>query len=247
MGFLRGFAAPFRGAAFVARHGMWGYLVGPAFINFLLALACLWGAGRYVRHAEELRGVFAATPLLGWILVAVFSLLLGTLIFLVVQPVVGAPFNDYLSEKVEQKIRGKVTGLGFWKGAGVAIVHGAMKLVLYGVALVLALALTAALALGGPAVGYVLSVAFLAYDGFDFPLSRRGATFAGKWRFLASHPGLALGYGVGASLLYLFPLSLFFAPAFCAAGATVAFLEGEKTEERETKPDEKSPLRDHKG
>src|SRR5206468_6652600 len=63
------------------------------------------------------------------------------------------------------------------------------------------------------------------YDGFDYPLSRRGASFGKKWAYLALHPAQTIGFGMGATLLYLVPFALFIAPSFVAAGATLVFVE----------------------
>jgi uncharacterized protein involved in cysteine biosynthesis len=77
----------------------------------------------------------------------------------------------------------------------------------------------------GSLVGVGLGAIFLAYDGFDYPLSRRGATFGKKWAYLARHPAQTLGFGLGSTILYLIPLAVFVAPPFVAAGATLVFLE----------------------
>ena len=90
------------------------------------------------------------------------------------------------------------------------------------------LALTTTPLLGvGSLVGVGLGAIFLAYDGFDYPLARRNATFGGKWAYLAKNPGLALGYGLGTYVLYLVPLAFLVAPPFAATGATLAYLETE--------------------
>jgi uncharacterized protein involved in cysteine biosynthesis len=88
------------------------------------------------------------------------------------------------------------------------------------------LALTALTGIGS-LVGVGLGALFLAYDGFDYPLGRRGATFGGKWAYLATHPGLTLGYGLGSTVLYLIPLAFLVAPPFAAVGATLAYLDAE--------------------
>src|SRR5947207_11970084 len=79
----------------------------------------------------------------------------------------------------------------------------------------------------GAIVGLALAGLFIAYDGFDYPLSRRGASFGEKWRYLVTHPAQTIGFGAGATLLYLVPLALFVAPPFVAAGATMVFVESE--------------------
>ena len=79
---------------------------------------------------------------------------------------------------------------------------------------------------------------FIAYDGFDYPLSRRGASFGKKWAYLASHPAQTIGFGVGATLLYLVPLAFFVAPPFVAAGATMVFWS--PTGERQGRKDKRA-------
>jgi CysZ protein len=147
-------------------------------------------------------------------------------LFVALQPVLGAIFNDRLSEKVEVLERGSVPKVPFFASTGKAVLHGLLKLLLYVVALVAGLALTAVVGIGVP-VGIGLGALFLAYDGFDYPLARRGVGFGGKWAYLARHPGLTIGYGIGTTLLYLVPFAFVLAPPCAAAGATLAFLDDE--------------------
>ena len=85
-------------------------------------------------------------------------------------------------------------------------------------------------------VGVGLGALFMAYDGFDYPLARRGLGFGAKWAYLARHPGLTLGYGLGATLLYLVPFAFVVAPPFAAAGATLAFLDDEARKQKAAPP-----------
>ncbi len=221
MGLLRGFLAPFRGAAFVARHRLWGYVLLPILVNAALSGTTLYFAARYVRR--ELATLFVSSPTVAWILLVVLTMLLGTVLFIVAQPIVGAPFCDLLSEKVEEKVRGTRPSVGFFSAAFRSVLHGLLKAVFYAAALLLGIALSAVTGVGG-AVGLAFGAVFLAYDGFDYPLARRNASFADKWRYLAAHPGLTAGYGLGTTLLYLIPFAILIAPPFAAAGATLAFL-----------------------
>jgi uncharacterized protein involved in cysteine biosynthesis len=140
------------------------------------------------------------------------------------QPLVGAPFVDLLSEKVERLVRGTTPSTSLWRSVGQALLHGLMKVVLYAGALLVALGLGALTGIGG-LLGTALYALFLAFDGFDYPLARRGVSFAGKWRYLLVQPGQTLGYCLGATVLYLVPLALLVAPAFAAVGATLAYLD----------------------
>jgi len=51
---------------------------------------------------------------------------------------------------------------------------------------------------------------------------------ASREAYLARHPGLTLGYGIGATVLYLIPFAVFVASPFAAAGATLAYIDTEK-------------------
>jgi uncharacterized protein involved in cysteine biosynthesis len=209
---------------FVARHGLWRYLVLPVVVNLALAVGTLWMAARYWQ--QELSTNLATSPVIGWIFLVVITALAGIVLFVLLQPLLGAVFNDRLAEKVELKVRGSAPHAPFLASTGWALVHGLLKLVFYGLALLIGLALTAVTGLGS-LVGVGLGAIFLAYDGFDYPLARRGKGFGAKWAYLLRHPGLALGYGFGSMLLYLVPLAFLVAPPFAAAGATLVFLETE--------------------
>jgi uncharacterized protein involved in cysteine biosynthesis len=206
----------------VARHGLWHYLLLPVLLNAaLITGAVLLGVhvGRRWLGTGPMATSLPATIGL-WVIAAV----LGLVFFVVAQPLVSAPFVDALTEKVEAVVRGSHPRVGFWRSAWKALLHGALKLLCYLTALVLVWALTMLTGIGG-GIGALLSALLLAYDGFDYPLARRGAGFGGKWRYLLLHPGQTLGYCVGASLLYLIPPAIVVAPAFAGVGATLAFLD----------------------
>jgi len=218
LGPIRGFLAPFRGAAYVARHRLWAYLVAPLLMNTGLAVGSTATALWLVRDRVGAQ----ASPLLTlglW----VAALVLGLLLFVAAQPLVCAPFIDLLTERVERIERGGHPQRGFFLGVLEALWHGLLKALCYVVAL------TAIWFLAPTGVGAILGLGMyavsLAFDGFDYPLARRGEGFGGKWRYLALHPGQTLGYCLGAGLLYLVPLAILVAPAFAAVGATLAYLD----------------------
>jgi len=222
LGFFRGLWAPFRGAAFVARHRLWHYLLVPLLLNAALIVGTVIlgvHVGRRWLGTGNLATSLPATIGL-WVVASV----LGLVFFVIAQPLVGAPFIDALTEKTELLVRGQHPRVGLWTSAWKALLHGGLKLLCYLTALVLVWALTMLTGVGG-GIGAVLSALLLAYDGFDYPLARRGAGFGAKWRYLLLHPGQTLGYCVGASLLYFVPPAIVIAPAFAAVGATLAYLD----------------------
>jgi CysZ protein len=218
--------APFRGGVYVARHGLWAYLIVPVLLDLALGIAVLYGAQHYLRQESFVAEPLAHNPVFGWLILIGLTLLSGAVIFLVFQPLLLAVFADRLCGRVEKNERGVAVEAPFLASTGQAIVHGLLKLVLYGIALVIGLALTALTGVGS-LIGVGLAALFLAYDGFDYPLARRGAGFGAKWSYLVRHPALTLGFGMGATLLYLIPFAFLVAPPFAAAGATLAFLDAE--------------------
>jgi len=224
VGLFRGFLAPFRGAIYIARERMWRHLIVPIIVNLALGVGTLLAAARFWR--QDLAEFTAGSPVVGWIFLVVMTFLGGVLLFILLQPLVNAIFCDRLAEAVEKRVRGNAPRVPVLASVGKALGHGLLKLIFYAIALGLGLGLTAVTGVGS-LVGIGLGAIFLAYDGFDYPLSRRGATFAGKWAYLGKNPGLALGYGLGTYALYLVPLAFLVAPPFAAVGATLAYLEAD--------------------
>lgn len=229
MGLIRGFAAPFRAAAFVSRERMWHLVLFPVVLNAALATASAWAAEHYWH--EEIRSWGEKWPALRWLFLVVMTGLLGLALFIVLQPLVGAILNDRLCEKVERRLLGEAPRPKFFASSGRALAHGLLKLILYALALVIGLVLGAITGVGG-AIGVILAGLFLAYDGFDYPLARRSATFGAKWRYLVLHPGQTIGYGVGATVLYLFPLAFVVAPSLAAVGATLAYVDDQNRKQQ---------------
>lgn len=246
MGFFRGLVAPFRGVVFVGRERLWHLVVLPVCLNLALAAGAVWAAAAYWR--QELADRAVGSPALATLLLVVATGLGAIILFIVVQPLLGAVFNDFLAERVEQKVLGHSVKAPIFRSALRAVGHAVLKLVLYIFAFVVGLGLSAVTAGLGGAVGIGLGALFLAYDGFDYPLSRRSAGFGAKWRYLLLHPAQTIGYGLGATLFYLIPLALVVAPPMTAVGATLAFLETERRREKHKKGkgrvDETSALRD---
>lgn len=251
MGFFRGFVAPFRGAVFIARAHLWHLVVVPVLLNVALAAGSAWAAARYWRQELIDRSLGIGSPALATVLFVVATTLGAIVLFVVLQPLLGAVFNDLLTERVERRITGDAPRTPFLPSAGRALGHAILKLVLYASAFMVGLGLSVVTAGLGSAVGVGLAALFLAYDGFDYPLSRRSLGFWAKWRYLALHPAQTIGYGFGATVFYLIPLALVVAPPLTSVGATLVYLETESRRQRNKKGkgrvDEASPLRDGQG
>ena len=98
----------------------------------------------------------------------------------------------------------------------------------YGLALAISAVLFATTGGIGVFIGLALGGLSMAYDGFDYPLARRNASFGAKWAYLARQPRPTIGYGIGTWVFYLIPFVVFVAPPVVAAGATLAFIDTER-------------------
>lgn len=254
-GFFRGLTYPLQGARLVFRThvGLARYWVFPVLITF----GALFGVTvTAIRHRADL--VHASWPsfdsaaqpvswwlgalhwLLGWLL-AVAAIGLGALLVLSVSGVLAAPFNDALSAAVE-RIRGENVPPDPSPGALVAgvarsVATEAIKLFAY--ALIVAplwiVALVAPL-VGGPvlaAVGFAITVAYLAIDYTDWPASRRDTPLRQRAQWLRYHAAPLAGFGVAAWFLLWVPgINLVLMPA-AVAGGTLLYLDLETAKEAE--------------
>jgi len=218
----------------VLRNPLKRYLIVPLLLSVALAIVTMAAARNY--WSQELSSMVSSTPVLGGFFLGIMTVVGGVVLFLIAQPLLLAVFSDQLSERVEKDVLGKAYGVPFFTSIGRALLHGLLKLVLYGIALVAGLGLTAVTGGLGSLIGIALGALSLAYDGFDYPLARRGASFGAKWAFLARHPGLTVGYGIGATVLYLIPLAVFVASPFAAVGATLAYIDLEKANPEKAAP-----------
>jgi uncharacterized protein involved in cysteine biosynthesis len=224
MQIARGLVAPFRGAFFVSRHNLWGFVVIPLLLNLAVAIAAGWWGGD--RLGTWVMSRFEP----GWLSSAVTGLLtvvVAVLALVLFQPVFSAPFIDLLCERSEKIYRGNAPSAGLLRSVAQAISHGILKMAFYGFALAITL-IAGSLTGAGGFLGAVLYAVFVAYDAFDYPLARRAVSFGGKWRYLLSRPGQTVGYCCGAGLFYFVPLAGLLAPSFAAVGATLLFLDEDR-------------------
>lgn len=225
MSLLAGLFAPWRGVAFVVRHpATWPRTLLLGLVNLGLGVAGFF-VGRAL--AGALAGPLGLASWPGFLRTAgpiVFEVIVAAAVFVVLQPIVTSPFVDLLTEKVELVAFGRCPTTPLLRSVSRAIVHGALKSVFYGVAVVSSLLL---LGTAGPAavVGWALFALSAAYDAFDYPMARRDAGFVAKWRFLFAHPGLLVGFGAMVVAVAAVPLGLLVVWPFAGVGATLAYVE----------------------
>jgi CysZ protein len=207
----------------------------PVFLAALVVVALL---GLLVAYLDELAG--ALTPFADrWdestrTLVRVgagLALLLGSLgvlvvSFTVIAQIIGQPFYERISDRIEDQLGSPPAGAGapWWQTFPRASLESALLLGL-------TLATTAPLFVLGlfpvlgqtvvPALQAVVAGFFLAVELLAIPLERRGLHLAGRLRFVWRHRVQTLGFGITAFLLFLVPLMNVLAMPGAVVGATL--------------------------
>lgn len=229
-----------RGAGFLADHPrLWSLVAAPLAITALLVGAGAWLA---LSRFDDLVRALMPMPS-GWLgtvlwtvlyVLAVSSVALaGYFLFFAAAALIAAPFNELLSEAVEEIVTGRASPplslRRFARDLGLTLAHESRKIFHY---LLLTLLLTAA-GFFIPGIGWLIQLIggglvtarFCAYDALDVALARRGWSFARKNEFIRKHRGLAFGLGGAVGLLLLVPIANLLALPIGAVGGTLLFLD----------------------
>jgi CysZ protein len=227
------------------RHpGMARYWLPPIVLTGLALIASIWLAAHY--HDRALALIWPEPSNVDWQhallrslywVVRVLALLLGIgvamLVSVVLANLFAAPFNDALSEAVEEVETGnKAAAFSLQKtlrDVGRSVGLELVKLCIY-VAVMGPLLVASWLLPGvGQALYMVFASAFtwlyFAIDYVDWPASRRGLSLRARLGLVRTRPFLMLGFGFAVAVCLFVPLlNLCFMP-FAVAGGTRLFLD----------------------
>ncbi len=122
-----------------------------------------------------------------WLLIFGFVILLVVCYFLftILGGIITAPFNENISQIVEEKITNEkvITGIGFWKDTYLSIKGEVQKLLFYFSILFVIFLLNFIPLIGNvvsAALGIIFSFYFNALDFLDYPMQRKLMTFRQK-------------------------------------------------------------------
>jgi CysZ protein len=245
IGFWRGLRYPFRGAAFVyTRHtGLVKWWIWPILMTLVAVVAVVWSSYAWY---DDLTNAIWSEPTgdgfwesVGRGVHAVFSCFLcvmlpavGLLAVFFLTSVFAAPFNDLLSEEVEEI----ATGVPGPKFSFKVLARDAVRTIFLELfKLFVWLSIMGPLLLVGifvpvispivDIIGFLFTALYFAVDYIDWPASRRNRGIRYRFGLLGKHFLPMLGFGVGVWLFLFIPfVNLFFMPA-AVAGGTLLYLD----------------------
>lgn len=249
VGFARGLAYAFRGMRFVyfQHPTLVRYWLFPILITAGALLAAFYGTWTYYDDlgdalwswmpdswSEATGWVATLLGALRWfinLLLGLVLAVLGLVLVVILSSVVAAPFNDALSEAVENILTGEPAP-PFSLKRMVADVVRTIRLELLKVLIYAAIVgpmFLASFLIPGigqviSLVGFALTAIYLGVDYVDWPAARRDWSVAERMTFARQQVAALAGFGTGVWVLLFVPLvNLFFMPA-AVAGGTMLFV-----------------------
>ena len=235
---LLGLLTPVRATKFLIRHrGLWPLAAVPATLSFIvfvvLATVAVTVSGPFLEMVwAKPDGLLVYA---WWVVRAVtLVLFLVTTYFatLLLSAVVASPANDTLSKRIEE-----ILGQAVEEPQGVRHqVNSASRGPLQATANLLILAtimapilllhlIPVAGSVAASILGSLVAGFFVALDFTDWTLERRTFGWRRKWRTIWRHRSLALGFGLGTSLLMWIPVVNLMAMPIAVIGGTSIALE----------------------
>lgn len=235
--FFSGAQYPLRAAFFILRTpSIWPFCIAPLLINaIVVVLVWIWVgslAGQWASH--HFNGdawYWRSLHFLAMILLFFLKLVASLAAFVIAGNIASAPFNDFLSEKVDKIASGwkdeRSHGIGTRiKLLLVVVIQEAGRLAIY-LSIMLPLFLLSffpAFTLFTTAAQYAVSSMFFAVDYFAYPLERRGTLLLKqKFAFAREHLPVSLGFGAAMTLIALVPIVNFLFLPLGVVGGTLLF------------------------
>lgn len=236
--FLTGFKYPFKSFGYFRVPRILYMSIIPALINILIYAAIFIFTYRYIISLSgTLSGFNQPDP--GFfnylihisILVLSFFLLLfiSYLAFVILGGIISAPFNEQISIKVEEMIKGQkfVNQNGFWKDAWLSIKAEVVKLAFYFAVIIPLFVIGFFPVVGAPVstiFGFIFSAFYNALDFMDYPMTRDLFPLFKKIKVVKSKFMLSFGFGTAAFLILFLPVvNALLKPVLVISGTAIFF------------------------
>jgi CysZ protein len=226
-----------KGIRLIMQPGIRRYVIIPLLINFIIfTLFIAFGIDQFNQlidsYAPALPQWLQWIEWLLWPLIISCFIAAGFFISLMLASLIAAPFNGFLAEAIERKLRphNPVTDdsmLAALKTIGPALLSEVRKLGYFIVRAIplLLLFIIPGLNLFAPILWLLFSAWMLALEYLEYPMSANGLLFTEIRRQLSQHRLTTLGFGAGILLLTIIPVINFFIMPIAVAGATALYVE----------------------
>ncbi|MBV0933231.1 sulfate transporter CysZ [Marinobacterium weihaiense] len=244
---VRGAGYLLRGAAMLPQPGLRRFVLVPLIVNVLLFIGAIWFLiEQFSVWVDYWLGFLPQwADFLYWAFWPVFALLVLVLVyygFSIVANLIAAPFNGFLSEKVETQLRGEpVTDEGW--GELLAMIPRSLarelhKLAYYLPRLLLVFAITfiPVVNLVAPLLWFLFGAWMMSIQYCDYPMDNNKVSFGQMRQLMKTRRVTSIGFGGLVQLGMLIPVvNLILMPA-AVVGATIFWVEEYAGEVRDISP-----------
>ena len=237
---VRGAYDGLRGAAYLARHPrLWVWVIAPAVlavvilvvaVGSILGLLSPWIAAL----AAYLPGSWADNLLK--IVAGIVLAIASVSIFISLAALIAAPFNEELSEAIEERETGvpgpKFSILRFLVDLVIGIAHAARRVSIYivvmGALLILGIAVPVIGTTVAAVLGAIATARFASYDAFDAIWARRRWRYRQKTAYLRENRWRTLGMGGVVAVVLVVPGLNVIGLSIGATAATLRVIDQER-------------------
>ena len=235
---IHGSGCLFRGFGFLLRPGIKRYVIIPLIINVVLFGCAIAVAINYfniwLQHLSAMLPSWLNwLPSLLWPIFALATLVVLFYAFTLVANIIGAPFNSFLSARVEILVASKKPDSGRSLVGDIVIsLRDELRRILYILWRALLIGILGLLLFFIPLFNILTPLLWLLFTAWmlamqysDYPLSNRGVDFSAQRPLLKQQRNRLFGFGAATTLCTLIPVVNFIIMPAAVAGATLLWME----------------------
>lgn len=236
--FLAGFGYLFRGFRLIREPGLQRYVWVPLLINVAVFGVMIWFGANQFSHLvhwllpEGNQWWAEIAAVVVWIFFGSVILVLIFFTFTMVANLIGAPFNDFLAEKVERRLSFDTQSPGprasYLLTDFFPSIFGEIRHLLYYLMIAVplfALSIVPGLVVITAPLSFLFSAWLLSVEYLSYPMGNHNRYFPDVRRWLRSHRSLGFGFGLAATIATMVPVVNFFVMPAAVAGATALWVE----------------------
>ncbi|MBR9828948.1 MAG: sulfate transporter CysZ [Oceanospirillales bacterium] len=244
---VRGAGYLLRGVSMLPQSGIRHFVLIPLLVNMLLFMAAIWLlVGQFNVWVDYWLGFLPAwADFLYWLFWPLFALLVLVGVyygFSIVANLIAAPFNGFLSEKVEQQLRGEVVTDDGWREM-LAMIPRSLQRELHKLAyylprflLLLLITFIPVVNLVAPLLWFLFGAWMMSIQYCDYPMDNNKVSFAQMKQLMKARRVTSIGFGALVQVGMLVPVvNLILMPA-AVIGATIFWVEEYAGEARDLTP-----------